>query len=120
MIEDLGWLTEGKLAGSGGLIHPVVDETAPTQAQVDEFVALVDEMLDQGQPVLVHCRGGYGRAGTMLACYLVSRGRGAEEALTEVRARCPGSIVPRVQQACVVKYAERLRHEEQQGQERDS
>ena len=83
MIEDLGWLTEGKLAGSGGLIHPVVDETAPTQAQVDEFVALVDEMLDQGQPVLVHCRGGYGRAGTMLACYLVSRGRGAEEAASE-------------------------------------
>jgi atypical dual specificity phosphatase len=56
----------------------------------------------------------------MLACYLVSRGWGAEEALTEVRARRPGSIVPRVQQACVVKCAARLRHEEQQGQERDS
>jgi len=46
----------------------------PTQAQVNEFVRFVDEMLDRGQAVLVHCRGGYGRTGTMLACYLVSRG----------------------------------------------
>jgi atypical dual specificity phosphatase len=88
---------------------PVVDETAPSQAQVDEFVGFVDEMLSQGRAVLVHCGGGYGRTGTMLACYLVSRGWGAEEAIAEVRARRPGSIVPRVQQACVVEYADRLR-----------
>ena len=151
MIENFGWLIEGKLAGSGGLIHheelvwlreqgigaimslterslrrekmllhrldplgftyrhiPIVDETAPSQAQVDEFVGFVDEMLGQGRAVLVHCRGGYGRTGTMLACYLVSRGWGAEQAMAEVRARRPGSIAPRVQQACVVEYAERL------------
>ncbi len=88
---------------------PVVDEAAPTQAQVDEFVAFVDEMLEQGRAVLVHCRGGYGRTGTMLACYLVSRRWRAEEAIVEIRARRPGSIVPQVQQACVVEYAERLR-----------
>ena len=87
---------------------PVVDETAPSQAQVDEFVGFVDEMLGQGRPVLVHCQGGYGRTGTMLACYLVSRGWGAEEAMAEVRARRPGSIAPQAQQACVVEYAERL------------
>ena len=89
---------------------PVVDETAPTQTQVDEFVAFVDEMLDQGQAVLAHCRGGYGRTGTMLACYLVSRGWGAEEAMT-VRARRPGSIASRVQQACVIEYVKRLRRD---------
>lgn len=152
MIENFGWLTEGKLAGSGGPIHheelvwlreqgitaivslterslrqeklllhrldplgftyrhiPVVDETAPTQTQVDEFAAFVDEMLDQGWAVLIHCRGGYGRTGTMPACYLVSRGWGVEEALTEVRSRRPGSIAPRAQQACVVEYVGRLR-----------
>jgi len=50
---------------------PIVDETAPSQAQVDEFVAFVDEMLAQGRPcrepgrtaVLVHCRGDYGWTG---------------------------------------------------------
>jgi atypical dual specificity phosphatase len=79
----------------------VVDETAPSQAQVDE-------MLDQGKAVLVHCQGGYGRTGTMLACYLVSQGWEAEKAIAEVRSRRPGSIAPQVQQNCVFEYAERL------------
>ena len=153
-VENFGWLIEGQLAGSGGLIHheelvwlreqgvgaivslterslrreklllhrieplgftyrhiPVIDETAPSQAQVDEFIGFVDESRAQGQAVLAHCRGGYGRTGTMLACYLVSRGWGAEAAMAQVRARRPGSIVPRVQQARVAEYAERLRRE---------
>ena len=129
--EELAWLqeqgiaaivslTERSLRREKMLLHrldplgfvyrhiPVVDETVPSQAQVDEFVRFVDEMLGQGQTVLVHCQGGYGRTGTMLACYLVSRGWGAEEAMAEVRARRPGSIAPQAQQACVVEYAERL------------
>jgi atypical dual specificity phosphatase len=88
---------------------PVLDETAPSQAQVDEFIEFVDEMLGQGRAVLAHCRGGYGRTGTMLACYLVSRGWRAEEAIVELRTRRPGSIVPQVQQSCVIEYASRLR-----------
>jgi atypical dual specificity phosphatase len=89
---------------------PIVDETAPSQAQVDEFIDFVDEMLNKGRAVLVHCQGGYGRTGTMLACYLVSRGWGAEEAMAEIRDRRPGSIAPRAQQACVVEYANRFHH----------
>jgi atypical dual specificity phosphatase len=58
--------------------------------------------------VLMHCQGGYGRTGTMLACYLVSQGWEAEKAMAEARARRPGSIVPWAQQACVVEYAARL------------
>lgn len=154
MIENFGWLTEGQLAGSGGLIHhveltwlweqgvraivsltefslrreklllhqldplgfvyhhiPVVDETAPSQEQVDEFIRFVNEMLNLGRAVLVHCRGGYGRTGTMLACYLVSRGWEAEKAIAEVRARRPGSIVPQVQRECIVEYAERVQRD---------
>ncbi|MGD1995215.1 MAG: dual specificity protein phosphatase family protein [Anaerolineae bacterium] len=87
---------------------PIADETAPSQAQIDQFVRFVDEMLAQRRGVLAHCAGGYGRTGTMLACYLVSQGWGAEEAMTEVRVRRPGSIAPRAQQASVIEYASRL------------
>jgi hypothetical protein len=44
-------------------------------------------------------------AGTMLACFLVSQGRGPEEAIAEVRASRPGSIADYAQQACVFEYA---------------
>ncbi len=66
-------------------------------------------MLDLGRAVLVHCGGGYGRTGTMLACFLVSQGWGPEEAIAEVRASRPGSVVARAQQSCVFKYAARAR-----------
>jgi atypical dual specificity phosphatase len=90
---------------------PVTDETAPSQAQIDEFIAFVGDMLAQDRAVLVHCQGGYGRTGTMLACHLVSQGWEAAEAIAKVRTRRPGSIVPQAQQACIIAYAERLQRE---------
>lgn len=36
-------------------------------------------------PILVHCYAGNDRTGAMLACFLVSQGRSAEEAIAEVR-----------------------------------
>jgi hypothetical protein len=45
----------------------------------------------------------------MLACYLVSRGWGAKDAIADVRSRRTGSITPNVQQDCVIEYAARLK-----------
>ena len=130
--EDLEWLyqqgiraivslTERSLRQEKSVQHnvngfayrhiPVRDETAPTLAQVDAFVRFVNEMNAQDQPVLVHCAGGYGRTGTMLACYLVSQGRHAADAIWEVRARRPGSIAVQAQVECVGNY-----EREQQGE----
>ncbi len=84
---------------------PLPDETAPTLAQVDEFVAFVDEMRAQGLPVLAHCAGDYGRTSPLLACYLASQGCAAQTAVEEIRASRLDSIRAKGQEACVYEYA---------------
>ena len=49
-------------------------------------------LLRNGSRVLVHCRGGLGRAGTVAARMLIELGVAPQEAVTLVRAARPGAI----------------------------
>ena len=91
-------------AGFRSLHLPVADFTPPSKGQVGEFVAFVDSCLSAGVAVVVHCGAGIGRTGTMLACYLVSRGMGAVEAIREIRRQRPGSIETVEQERCIADY----------------
>lgn len=70
----------------------VSDFTAPTLEQIEAAMQFVGESARAGEAVLIHCFAGMGRTGTLLACYLVSEGRPAGEAIDEVRRARPGSI----------------------------
>ena len=87
---------------------PVPDFAPPSTAQVEEFLRFCDEQIREGRAVVVHCRAGMGRTGTMLACYLVHQGMDSEEAIRLVRARRPGSIETMSQEAAVHALNERL------------
>ncbi len=91
--HDLRWLR-----------YQVLDMTAPDLDDVRDFVAEVDAELRRGGRVAVHCLGGVGRTGTMVACYLTSRGWAPREAIAEVRARRPGSIQTPEQELVVCRY----------------
>lgn len=88
---------------------PIRDFHSPTLIQIREFVAFVDSCLDDGVAVVVHCGAGIGRTGTMLACYLVSRGLEPSEAVRAVRRERPASIETPDQEKCVADYYRKLR-----------
>lgn len=93
LVEEFRWLAKGgwrgdvnlrvdgergeigddaKLPGFNELgfnyLHlPIIDGHPPTDEQAEQFLVFV--MDPNNQPVHVHCRGGIGRAGTMVALY---------------------------------------------------
>ncbi|GHG00013.1 protein-tyrosine-phosphatase [Deinococcus piscis] len=89
------------------LTCPVPDRCAPHNAQAfEETVQHVLGGLLDGQHVVLHCRGGLGRAGTLAACVLVRMGLDAETAISRVRAARPGAIETGTQVDFIHRYAE--------------
>jgi len=72
---------------------PIVDASTP-DAYFEQAWKLHGErlrsILRQGFNVLIHCRGGLGRAGTIAARLLVELGVGPQEAIQQVREVRPG------------------------------
>ncbi|RLN98844.1 hypothetical protein BBJ28_00024476 [Nothophytophthora sp. Chile5] len=112
---------------------PVANYCAPSMAQIDLFMRLCCTSSPVEAPVLVHCGGGKGRAGTMVACYLVAFGfrpppsdfssneaveegqqrwfqpvMTAAEAIAALRFMRPGSIETEAQEAAVGAYCSLL------------
>jgi protein tyrosine phosphatase len=62
----LGAQTEVQL-----LRYPIPDLGVPSREQMISILDAIDGAIEQGMAVYAHCRGGIGRTGTVVGCYLI-------------------------------------------------
>ena len=97
-VADLG--AEAEKRGMRWWRPSIDDYSIPTAAWEREWVrerGAVHNILDGDGRVLVHCKGGLGRAGMVAARILIERGEAAARAIAKVRAARPGAIETKAQ-----------------------
>jgi len=88
----------GPSAQAAGLVWhhlPIRDVAVPDSSFEDRWESVGAELrgrLHRGEGLVVHCRGGLGRAGTVAARLLVEFGEVPAKALERVRAVRPGAV----------------------------
>jgi protein-tyrosine phosphatase len=68
---------------------PTVDDAAPALDHLDQGVAFMQRVIEDGGKVYIHCAGGVGRAPTMAAAYFINQGMTLDEALALIRRTRP-------------------------------
>lgn len=70
------WLTEARHLSAEVSIHrfPIRDVSVSTVEHMKAILDVIDTSLAVGKPVYVHCRGGIGRTGLVVGCFLQRHG----------------------------------------------
>jgi ADP-ribosyl-[dinitrogen reductase] hydrolase len=87
---------------------PIVDVSIPDRRFEQEWEVAGEKLrsiLRNGSDVVVHCRGGLGRAGTIASRLLIELGMAPKTAIERVRAVRPGAIETRAQEEYVLAIA---------------
>jgi ADP-ribosyl-[dinitrogen reductase] hydrolase len=79
---------------------PIRDGSIPKK----KYINFISYHLLLGHNVLIHCKCGLGRAGTMAACLLKKVGFDADEAITYIRSKREGAIQTKRQEKYILNY----------------
>ena len=96
-------------------LHLVVEDYGvPNMEVLDEAVNYIDNKIQTGKPVLVHCAAGKGRTGALLAAYMIKKENlTAEQAIEKIRLMRPGSVQSVTQETALSMYEKYVRIKKQ-------
>lgn len=114
-IRSIVTMTEDRLPDSWlddiNCLHvPTKDFSFPGISKIEEAVDFINDEISNNKSVLVHCGGGTGRTGMILACYLIKYHHYEPEAAIErIRKERPNSIRSEIQQIAIKLFYLRLK-----------
>ena len=88
---------------------PLADGITPTK-QIREVVGVILPLVRAGKNVVLHCRGGLGRAGTFAACILVAIGLTAENAMRNQKGKSRCHRKHSARKKTIASYAKMLQN----------
>jgi protein-tyrosine phosphatase len=109
-VMELELTNESDICGTHEITFvsfPIIDRQVPaTLSSATELVNQIDNFLQQGRTVAIHCRAGIGRSGVIAACVLLKQGYSPDLAF-EIISKTRGVEVPDTdaQKAWVVSYS---------------
>ncbi|MGA2159313.1 MAG: dual specificity protein phosphatase family protein [Dehalococcoidia bacterium] len=89
----------------------IPDMAAPTLADISHMIGFIYKCLGENKPVGVSCDGGYGRTGTLLSCFMVTRGMKPSDAIQFVKKKRPGTVLTYDQDRTVYSFADEYRRD---------
>ncbi|WP_375559025.1 dual specificity protein phosphatase family protein [Bernardetia sp. OM2101] len=87
---------------------PIIDRSIPTEKQtiqIRELVKNLAEKINQNKKIIVHCRGGIGRAGMLCSAILIEQGISNQETIEKI-SKTRGVSIPDTeeQKVWIMKY----------------
>lgn len=108
MLEIIDYPRKAEEAGFLFYHLPIKDCSVPTQDEINVLIPILVRHLVKGHNILIHCREGLGRAGTICACCLIHFGFDGKTAIDTIRRKRPGAIQTSKQEECVLQYHQGL------------
>jgi len=93
-----------ELLKDGFIVHrlPIMDQLVSSEQEMRSLIKFMDEQINSGKKVMIHCVGGLGRSGMAAASYLKYKGLTADKAIEVIRTtRGPRAVESKIQEEFV-------------------
>jgi protein-tyrosine phosphatase len=88
---------------------PIQDKNAPDQDWLKNWLSVREQIrtqLNNGEKIMIHCEGGFGRTGTVAAMILMDFGYSVTDAIIECRKARELSVETSVQERFLMDYSQ--------------